>query len=125
MVKAWWDDGGAFPPSFHHQDREMNTKKGQDSCAVKSPVPNMKEAKCASIIEIYIQFDRVSSLFFLFVNHLCINLCCANIGVPQHFADCIEVCSTAQLERGVCMAETVEGDVLGDTSSLYPSFNWF
>ena len=43
MVKAWWDDGGAFPPSFHHQDRELNTKKGQDSCAVKSLVPNMKK----------------------------------------------------------------------------------
>ena len=81
MVKAWWDDGGAFPPSFHHQDKELNTKKGQDPCVVKSLVPNTKEAQFASIIEIYIQFDGVSSLFFLFVNHLGRNLCCANIGM--------------------------------------------
>ena len=107
MVKAWWDDGGAFPPSFHHQNRGWAQKKGQDSCAVKSLVPNMKEAKSASVIEIYIQFDGVCSLFFLLVNHLRINLCCANIGVPQHLADSIEVCATAQLERGVCMAVSV------------------
>ena len=51
MVKAWWDDGGAFPPSFHHQDRELNTKKGQDSCAVKSLVPNMKKQNLPQLLK--------------------------------------------------------------------------
>ena len=125
MVKAWWDDGGAFPPSFHHQNRVLDTKKGQDSRDVKSLVPNMKEAKCASVIEIYIQFDGVSRLFFLLVNHLCIDLCRANIGMAQHFADGIEVCAAGQLEGSVCMAEAVEGDMLLDASSFYPTFNRF
>ena len=24
MVKAWWDDGGNAPPSFHHQKEVEN-----------------------------------------------------------------------------------------------------
>ena len=31
MVKVWWDDGGNAPPSFHHQNKVLDTKKGQDS----------------------------------------------------------------------------------------------
>ena len=125
MVKAWWNDVGAFPPSSHHQNRVLDTKKGQDSRDVKSLVPNMKEAKCASVIEIYIQFDGVSCLFFLLVNHLCIDLCRANIGMAQHFADGIEVCAAGQQERSVCMAEAVEGDMLLVASSFYATFIWF
>ena len=70
---------------FHHRPTiktgYWTQKKGQDSRDVKSLVPNMKKAKCASFIEIYIQFDGVSCLFFLLVNHLCIDLCRANIGM--------------------------------------------
>ena len=51
MVKAWWDVGGAFPPSFHHQNRVLDTKKGQDSRDVKSLVPNMKEADLPQLLK--------------------------------------------------------------------------
>lgn len=64
---------------------------------------------------VQVDFDGICRSFFLFVHYLCVDLSGAHIGVTEHLAHRIDVRSVGKLQGGERMAETVEGDVLGDT----------
>lgn len=70
-----------------------------------------------------VDLDGISGSILLCVNYLGIDLSCCYLFMAKHFADCIDVCAIGKLQCGIGMAETVEGDVLGDTRCFYPSFH--
>ena len=60
------------------------------------------------------QLDSIDRLTLFGGDEIGINLGCRYRFVGQHLRDSINVCACSDLKRGVCVTETVEGDMLLD-----------
>ena len=54
-----------------------------------------------------VNFAKLSSV------HVCVNLCCANIGVPQKFLNGADVCSVLKHMGGEAVTEHMRRNALG------------
>ena len=70
-----------------------------------------------------VQSYSLCGILFLCINNLCIDLCCAYIGMTKHFAYGIDVCTARQLERSIRVPEAMEGDMLLYSCCFNPSFD--
>ena len=69
---------------------------------------------------LWLQRDAVDRLALALISHVSINLSGFHVLVSEHVLDGIDTCSCINLQGAESMTGAVEGDVLGDTSSLQP-----
>ena len=90
---------------------EIFTSGSQDSVDVPkfifSLLPEKVSFKLLKLLIIQIYLDSIGSLFLFLINHFRIYLCRLHVGMSQHLAYGIDVCTMCQLERSVGMPETM------------------